>query len=200
MISTGSATRAAMLAALRREAEGCVRCALHESRSEVVFGAGDPDADLMFVGEAPGAEEDRTGLPFVGRSGGLLDELLEGIGISRQEIFIANVIKCRPPDNRDPSAVEIEECRPYLERQVELITPRIVCTLGNFATKLLSGDPSGITKVHGEPRRVKVGSCEVTLLPLFHPAAALRSPKYASELREDFARIPRLLSDSSVGR
>lgn len=177
-----------------------MRCALHESRSEVVFGAGDPAADLMFVGEAPGAEEDRTGLPFVGRSGVLLDELLEGIGISRQEIFIANVIKCRPPDNRDPSAVEIEECRPYLERQVELIAPRIVCTLGNFATKLLSGDPSGITKVHGEPRRAEVGSCEVTLLPLFHPAAALRSPKYASDLREDFARIPQLLSESSVSR
>jgi uracil-DNA glycosylase len=188
------AIRRSELADLRREAEACTRCPLHESRNQVVFGVGNPEADLMFIGEAPGAEEDRTGLPFVGRSGGLLDQLLDGIGISRDEVFIANVVKCRPPDNRDPVAAEIDACSPYLERQVELIAPRVVCTLGNFATKLLSGDPSGITKVHGEPRPIEVGTSEVTLFPLFHPAAALRSPKYASGLRGDFARIPELLA------
>lgn len=183
---------------LRKEAEACTRCQLNESRDRVVFGAGDPDADLMFVGEAPGAEEDRTGLPFVGRSGRLLDQLLAEIGVTREEVFIANVVKCRPPDNRDPASAEIEACRSYLERQVQLIEPRLVCTLGNFATKLLSGDPTGITKVHGAAKLAKLGASQVTLLPLFHPAAALRSPKYAAGLREDFARIPQLLSQGSV--
>lgn len=197
-MSPDLAKRSESFETLRKEAEACTRCQLHESRDKVVFGSGNPDADLMFVGEAPGAEEDRTGLPFVGRSGRLLDQLLAEIGITRAEVFIANVVKCRPPDNRDPARAEIEACRSYLERQVQLIEPRLVCTLGNFATKLLSGDPTGITKVHGEAKRAKLGASQVMIFPLFHPAAALRSPKYAAGLREDFARIPQLISQGSA--
>lgn len=197
-MSPDLAKRSESFETLRKEAEACTRCPLHESRDKVVFGSGNPDADLMFVGEAPGAEEDRTGLPFVGRSGRLLDQLLAEIGITRAEVFIANVVKCRPPDNRDPARAEIEACRSYLERQVQLIEPRLVCTLGNFATKLLSGDPAGITKVHGEAKRAKLGASQVMIFPLFHPAAALRSPKYAAGLREDFARIPQLISQGSA--
>lgn len=197
-MSPDLAKRSESFETLRKEAEACTRCPLHESRDKVVFGSGNPDADLMFVGEAPGAEEDRTGLPFVGRSGRLLDQLLAEIGITRAEVFIANVVKCRPPDNRDPARAEIEACRSYLERQVQLIEPRLVCTLGNFATKLLSGDPAGITKVHGETKRAKLGASQVMIFPLFHPAAALRSPKYAAGLREDFARIPQLISQGSA--
>lgn len=197
-MSPDLAKRSESFETLRKEAEACTRCQLHESRDKVVFGSGNPDADLMFVGEAPGAEEDRTGLPFVGRSGRLLDQLLAEIGITRAEVFIANVVKCRPPDNRDPARAEIAACKSYLERQVQLIEPRLVCTLGNFATKLLSGDPAGITKVHGEAKRAKLGASQVMIFPLFHPAAALRSPKYAAGLREDFARIPQLISQGSA--
>ena len=175
------------------EASVCERCPLHEGRTRVVFGAGNSDADLMFVGEAPGAEEDRQGLPFVGRAGGFLNELLEGIGLKREDVFIANVLKCRPPGNRDPQPEEIESCRPYLEKQVELIQPRVIGTLGNFATKLLTGKPTGITKVRGTAQEHTLGGRQVLLLPLFHPAAGLRTPKVAEQLREDFKLIPDLI-------
>lgn len=191
--------RREQLVELFRAAEKCTMCPLHEDRITVVFGAGDADADLMFVGEAPGAEEDRLGMPFVGRSGGVLDQLLEGIGIARDDVFIANVVKCRPPENRDPSAAEIETCSPYLERQIELVQPRLICTLGNFATKLLSADNSGITKVHGQVTPTTFGSMEIVLYPMFHPAAALRSLSYAEGLREDFKRIPSLLGEMATG-
>lgn len=197
MSTTEPKERREQLVELFREAERCTKCPLHENRSTVVFGAGNADADLMFVGEAPGAEEDRMGMPFVGRSGGVLDQLLNGIGISRDDVFIANVVKCRPPDNRNPSAAEIRTCSPYLERQVELVQPRLICTLGNFATKLLSADKSGITKVHGRVAAATIGSREVSLYPMFHPAAALRSPSYADGLREDFQRIPSLLEEAT---
>ncbi|MEX1271346.1 MAG: uracil-DNA glycosylase, partial [Acidimicrobiia bacterium] len=124
--------RRARLVELYREVQGCTKCPLHETRTKAVFGAGDADADVIFVGEAPGAEEDRQGLPFVGRAGQLLNQLLEGIGLSRERVFIANVLKSRPPGNRDPQPGEIEACRPYLFEQVRLIEPRVVCTLGNF--------------------------------------------------------------------
>ena len=137
----------------------------------------------MFVGEAPGAEEDRQGLPFVGRAGQLLNQMLEGIGLSREDVFIANVLKSRPPGNRDPQPLEIEACRPYLFEQVRLIEPRVVCTLGNFATKLLSGNPAGITRVRGTPQVHELGGRTVFLLPLFHPAAALRTPAVKETLR-----------------
>jgi uracil-DNA glycosylase len=186
--------RRAKLVELFNEVQACTKCPLSETRNKAVFGAGDADADLMFVGEAPGAEEDRQGLPFVGRAGQLLNELLEGIGMSRKSVFIANVLKSRPPGNRDPQPLEIESCRPYLFEQVRLIEPRVVCTLGNFATKLLSGSPAGITKVRGTPQVHELGGRTVFLFPLFHPAAALRTPAVKETLRGDFERLPDLLS------
>ena len=170
------------------------RCPLADSRTNIVFGTGNADADLMFVGEAPGASEDRQGKPFVGRAGKLLDRLLEEIGLEREDTFIANVLKCRPPGNRDPLPEEIEECSPHLFRQIELIEPRVICTLGNFATKLLSGSPEGITKVHGRPLSRQFAGRAVALFPIFHPAAALRSEPMLATMREDFARLPELLA------
>lgn len=178
-----------------REASGCLKCPLSETRTKVVFGAGNADADLLFVGEAPGAEEDRRGLPFVGRAGGLLDQLLEGIELSRDEVFIANTVKCRPPGNRDPQPAEIEACRPYLFEQVELIRPKVVATLGNFATKLLTGNPTGITRVRGTPQVHELGGRTVFVFPLLHPAAALRTPKMKELLVEDFGRLRELLAE-----
>jgi DNA polymerase len=192
-----------LVAAERREAlkevlaqtRACVRCAeLALTRKTVVFGAGNADAELMFVGEAPGASEDEQGLPFVGRAGKLLQTLLEEIGLQRADVFIANVLKCHPPRNRDPQPVEIENCREYLYRQVELIQPAVICTLGNFATKLLRDDPAGITRVHGQPETIVLGSRAVRLYPIYHPAAALYTPRMLETLREDFARLPELLA------
>jgi len=189
-----AAERREDLVALYREARPCTLCPLHEGRTQVVFGNGNADADLMFVGEAPGFHEDAQGVPFVGRAGRLLDELLGEQGLARGDVFVANVLKCRPPDNRDPQPDEIETCRPYLERQIELIEPRVICTLGNFATKLLSGSPRGITQVHGTPQERELGGRGVRLYPLFHPAAALRTPRVREQLREDFALLPALLA------
>lgn len=180
--------------ALFEEVKACTKCPLHETRGKAVFGAGNADADLMFVGEAPGAEEDRQGLPFVGRAGQLLNQMLEGIGLSRGDVFIANVLKSRPPGNRDPRPLEIEACKPYLFEQIRLIEPAVVCTLGNFATKLLTGNPTGITRVRGTPQVHELAGRTVSLLPLFHPAAALRTPAVKQILREDFATLPGLLA------
>jgi uracil-DNA glycosylase len=182
-----------MLDALRTEASACTRCRLHEGRTQVVFGNGNPSADLMFVGEAPGFHEDQQGIPFVGQAGKLLDRLLDGIGLTRADVFVANVLKCRPPGNRDPQPDEIEQCEPYLFRQIELIRPRVVATLGNFATKLLSGKPTGITRVHGIEQETTIGGSRVLLYPIYHPAAALYTPAMLKVLEEDFARIPALL-------
>lgn len=182
------------------EASSCTRCALSDSRTRVVFGAGNADADLMLVGEAPGADEDRQGLPFVGRSGALLTKLLAEAGLPREEVFIANTLKCRPPANRDPFASEIETCYPWLQEQVRLFEPSYIATLGNFATKLLTGDPTGITKVHGQPRPGLFGGHEVTLYPLFHPAAALRSTGVAELLRADIVRLAGLVNDRQEDR
>jgi uracil-DNA glycosylase family 4 len=177
------------------QAQGCLRCAeLAATRKTVVFGAGNADAELMFIGEAPGASEDERGLPFVGRAGKLLEKLLVEIGLERADVFIANVLKCRPPGNRDPMPAEIENCREYLYRQVELVAPRVICTLGNFSTKLLRGDPAGITRVHGQPEVMTLGRRAVRLYPIYHPAAALYTPRMLETLREDFARLPDLLS------
>jgi uracil-DNA glycosylase len=178
-----------------REASQCTKCPLHQGRTKVVFGNGNADADLMFVGEAPGQQEDLQGLPFVGRAGNLLDQLLGEVGLQRADVFVANVLKCRPPGNRDPQPDEIETCRPYLARQVELIEPRVICTLGNFATKLLTRSQRGITSVHGRPQVHELGSRAVRVYPIYHPAAALRSTKVLEELRDDFRRLPDLLQE-----
>ena len=183
-------------AALRAHAEvtaTCTRCALAQGRTQVVFGSGSPNADLMFVGEAPGFHEDQQGIPFVGQAGKLLDSLLGGIGLTRADVFVANVLKCRPAGNRDPLPEEIAACEPHLFRQIELIEPKLVATLGNFATKLLSGKPAGITRVHGYEQEVTLGARTVLLYPLFHPAAALYTPSMLKVLEEDFERIPALL-------
>ena len=182
------------LVEIYREASVCTKCPLSETRTNVVFGSGDAAADLMFVGEAPGAEEDRQGLPFVGRAGALLTELLEGIGMTRKQVWITNVLRCRPPGNRDPQPIEIESCQPYTYSQVELIEPRVVATLGNFATKLLTGSRVGITKVRGTPQVREIGGRTVFLMPLLHPAAALRTPSLVDTLREDFAKLPELIA------
>jgi DNA polymerase len=183
------------LKAVFHDASACTRCPqLAATRTQVVFGAGNADAEVMFVGEAPGANEDRLGLPFVGQAGKLLDQLLEGIGLARQDVFIANVLKCRPPGNRDPAPAEIEHCRAWLFSQLELIAPVVVCALGNFATKLLRADPAGITRVHGREEIRVLGPRAVRLYPLFHPAAALYTPANVEVLRADFARIPELVA------
>lgn len=188
-----AAARRERLVEVYKQASTCVRCPLSEGRTRVVFGAGNSDADLMFLGEGPGAEEDRRGLPFVGRAGKFLGELLEGIGLSRDDVFINNVVLCRPPGNRDPQPEEIEACRPWLEQRIALIEPRVIATLGNFATKLMTANPTGITKVRGTPQAHLVGGRMVWVMPLFHPAAGLRTPRVAQQLREDFESIPELL-------
>ncbi len=176
---------------LEQTALGCTNCALAEGRTQVVFGDGDPEADLVFVGEGPGQKEDEQGLPFVGPSGNLLTELIEGIGLTRDRCYIANVVKCRPPGNRDPLPGEIEACRPYLEAQLAFIRPRVVVTLGNFAMKLLLDTKEGITKTRG--REFPFGE-DAVLIPSFHPAAALRGGgSVLADMRADFVRIKRAL-------
>jgi uracil-DNA glycosylase len=177
---------------------GCTKCALAEGRTQVVFGSGSPSAELMFVGEAPGFHEDKQGVPFVGAAGKLLSKLLAGIGIERDEVYIANLIKCRPPGNRNPFPEEIEACEGHLFRQIELIQPKLVATLGNFATKLLSGKSAGITQVHGREQHVTLGGHDVTLYPIFHPAAALYTPRMLEVLETDFRRIPELLGRAAA--
>jgi DNA polymerase len=189
---------AADLLAYRDAVADCTKCGLSQGRTQVVFGSGSPTAELMFVGEAPGFHEDKQGVPFVGAAGQLLSKLLAEIGIAREDVFIANVLMCRPPGNRDPQPDEIQACEPHLWKKVELIGPRLICTLGNFATKLLSGRPNGITQVHGRPQDVVLGGSPVTLYPIFHPAAALYTPRMLQVLQEDFARIPELLGRAAA--
>jgi DNA polymerase len=184
-------------AELERHADdwrGCQKCALAATRTQVVVGTGDPDADLMFVGEAPGFHEDKQGVPFVGQAGKLLDTLLGEIGLSRPQVYIANVLKCRPPGNRDPLPDEIAACEGHLFKQVELIRPLVICTLGNFATKLLTGRPHGITRVRGQAQAHRIAGVELSIYPIFHPAAALYTPAMLQTLRDDFSRLPALLA------
>ena len=185
------------LEAVAAEAAGCTRCRLHQSRTQVVFGQGDPHADLMFVGEAPGFHEDRQGIPFVGPSGQLLNRLLEGIGLRREDVYICNVVKSRPPQNRDPQPDEIAACRPWLDAQIRLVDPRVVVTLGNFAAKTLLETTTGITRLRGQtyPFQGRV------LLPTFHPAAALHAqgrrtagPSPLEAMEGDFKILAELLA------
>ena len=191
---TDATARASSLREYAEATADCTRCALAAGRTQVVFGAGHPDADLMFIGEAPGFHEDKQGVPFVGQAGKLLDKLLAGVGLDRSDVFVANVLKCRPPGNRDPQPDEIESCEPHLFRQIELIQPLVVATLGNFATKLLSGRSLGITRVHGQEQQVTLGGRSVLLYPLYHPAAALYTPTMLEVLERDVARLPQLLA------
>ncbi|MDQ6797659.1 MAG: uracil-DNA glycosylase [Actinomycetota bacterium] len=186
------------LAEVEGEASGCTRCPLAEGRTQVVFGVGDPHADLMFVGEGPGAQEDLQGEPFVGRSGQLLDRLVrEEIGLTRDRFYIANAVKCRPPANRDPQPAEIAACRPWLESQIALIDPGVVVTLGNFATKLLLDTTEGITRVRGRAYPFRTG----VLVPTFHPAAALRSGAMTvAHMRADLVRAKQILLGSAEDR
>jgi DNA polymerase len=188
-----AAERREELVQLYREVQECRRCPLYATRTQVVFGAGNADADLMFVGEAPGFHEDQQGIPFVGAAGKLLDKLLEEIGMQRGDVFIANVLKSRPPGNRDPQLEEIEACKPYLTRQIELIEPRVICTLGNFSTKLLTRRSDGITRVHGKPQDHVIAGLPIRIYPIYHPAAGLRSTAMLETLREDFKQLPALL-------
>ena len=176
---------------LAAQAAACTRCPLHETRTQVVFGVGDPTSDLMFVGEAPGREEDLKGEPFVGRSGQLLDRLvLEEIGLTRDQFYIANVVKSRPPGNRDPLPLEIEACRPWLEAQLDLIAPKVVVTLGNFSSKLLLDTKEGITKLRGRSYPFRNG----VLVPTFHPAAVLRGGgEPMAKVRADLIRVKEAL-------
>jgi len=181
---------------LRDMAMSCTACRLSETRTNVVFGVGDPEASLMLVGEAPGKNEDLEGEPFVGAAGQLLDELLSGIGVARQDVYIANVLKCRPPGNRDPKEDEIDSCKGYLREQIRMIRPDVVVTLGNFATKLLLPTEMGITRMRGRRIDWWLGA---TLIPTFHPAAALRGrPQVREEMAEDFALVAKVLEETAT--
>ncbi len=188
----------ASFADLEREALGCVRCPLSEGRTQVVFGVGDPHADLMFVGEGPGEQEDRQGEPFVGRAGQLLTTLIAGIGLTRADVYIANVVKCRPPGNRDPLPLEIAQCSPFLEAQLTFIAPRVVVTLGNFATKLLLDTKEGITKLRGREFPFRDGA---VLIPALHPSAVLRNGGQSlAQARADFVIMKRALAAQAASQ
>lgn len=183
------------LRALGEHIGDCHRCPLGSTRTQVVFGSGDPDADLMFVGEAPGRNEDLEGVPFVGAAGRFLDELLESIGLERSQVYIANVVKCRPPGNRDPLPLEIETCTPFLRRQIELIAPRVVATLGRFSAHWLLDTEVPISALRG--RLYHVG--DIRVVPVFHPAAALYDASKRDVLFEDFKRLRAVCDDRHDG-
>ena len=195
-----ASARAAALREAAGEAAGCARCPLAEGRTQVVFGEGNPDADLVLVGEAPGFHEDRDGRPFAGRARELLERLFGAVGLSLDDAYLSTVLKCRPPGNRDPLPAEVSACEPYLYRQLELVRPTVVATLGSFATTLLSGRALGITRVHGKTQRITLGARTVTLLPLYHPAAALYTPTMLDVLEHDVCRLPALLASASGAR
>ncbi len=192
------------LPALTADAESCVKCPLHETRTKVVFGAGNPNADLMFIGEAPGADEDRQGEPFVGRAGQLLSQIIEaGMKLKRSEVYIANVLKCRPPGNRNPQPIEVETCSPYLIRQIELIQPKVIIALGSFAAQMLLDTKIGITKLRGEFHDCKVSGLHVpphkkppVIMPTYHPAYLLRNPGAKREVWEDIQTVTAFLEQA----
>lgn len=176
---------------LRDTVSGCTRCGLSKSRNNTVFGIGNPDADWLIVGEAPGAEEDRRGEPFVGRAGKLLDQMLLAIGQRREDVFIANILKCRPPDNRDPKADESAACRPYLERQIALIRPKIILAVGRIAAQNLLASDEPVGRMRGRPLELN----EIPLVVTYHPAYLLRSPSQKSKAWQDLCLAARLAAE-----
>lgn len=178
------------LTELYREIAACERCILSQSRKKAVPGEGPEDAEIMFIGEAPGFHEDQQGRPFVGAAGRFLEELLASIGLKREDVYICNVVKCRPPGNRGPGAEEIEACKPYLDRQIELVKPKMIVTLGRYSMERYFPGAK-ISRIHGQPR--KMGG--IIYYPVFHPAAALHQPKWRRAVEEDFLKIPKLLAE-----
>ena len=188
------------LNALRESLKDCDRCGLCSGRTQVVFGVGDPNARLLFVGEGPGFHEDKQGEPFVGAAGKLLTELLGKIGLTRADVYIANVVKCRPPENRDPLPDEIAACSPHLMEQIGIIRPAVICTLGRFATKLLADTELSMTAIHGKAKRREIGGVDLVVFPVFHPAAALYNPANRGVLDQDFAKLKYLLAHGLSAR
>lgn len=191
--TSGSSDTAQALHALHDALRDCSDCGLHQGRTQVVFGVGSPEARLMFVGEGPGFHEDKQGEPFVGQAGKLLTELLGSIGLTRGDVYIANVVKCRPPENRDPAPAEIEACSPHLMEQIAIIRPQVICTLGRFATKLLAETDLSMTAIHGKAKEKELAGVNTIIFPVFHPAAALYTPANRQVLQDDFAKLRRLL-------
>ncbi len=184
------------LSALDADAQGCTKCKLHEGRNTVVFGVGNPNADLMFIGEAPGADEDRQGEPFVGRAGKLLTDIIKAMKFTREDVYIANVLKCRPPGNRDPAPDEVETCSPYLIRQIEIIQPKVIVALGSFAAKMLLNTKTGITALRGqfhESTLAQQSDNAPVIMPTYHPAYLLRNPNAKREVWEDMQQVMELL-------
>jgi len=186
------------LARLQESLRDCPLCELCRGRTRVVFGVGSPRAELMFVGEGPGFHEDRQGEPFVGQAGKLLTTLLGEIGLARADVYIANVVKCRPPENRDPLPAEIEACSPHLMEQIAIIRPKVICTLGRFATKLLAETDQSMSSIHGRAKETTLAGVDTIIFPVFHPAAALYTPANRQVLQEDFAKL-RFLLERGLG-
>lgn len=186
------------LSALNDDAQSCVKCGLHEGRNTVVFGVGNPNADLMFVGEAPGADEDKQGEPFVGRAGKLLTDIIKAMNFTREDIYIANVLKCRPPGNRNPASDEVETCSPYLLRQIALIQPKIIVALGSFAAQMLLDTKTGITALRGQFHEFALTQQDENapvIMPTYHPAYLLRNPNAKREVWKDMQQVMALLDD-----
>ena len=186
-----AATGAERLALIRKELGDCTRCKLHMQRTTLVFGVGNPDADLMFVGEAPGRDEDLQGIPFVGRAGQLLTKIIESIDLRRDDVYIANVIKCRPPDNRNPAPDEVRTCEPFLFAQIDAIRPRVIVALGSFAARTLLRTEDAISRLRGRSYDYR----GATLIPTFHPAYLLRSPDRKRDVWEDMKKVRTILQD-----
>jgi len=180
-----------VLNGLREEISICKKCSLYKSRINIVPGEGNPEADILFIGEAPGATEDQKGIPFCGAAGKFLDTMLESIGLERKDVFIANTLKCRPPENRDPEDSEKIACSPYLEKQIEVINPKLIVCLGRHSTANFLPGIGGITSMHGKPVRKKDGRI---YLPLYHPAAALHNGGLRQTLIDDFSKIPKIIN------
>ncbi|MFQ6016196.1 MAG: uracil-DNA glycosylase [Anaerolineae bacterium] len=179
------------LAQVCQEIAVCQQCELSQSRKKAVPGEGPEDADLIFIGEAPGFHENEQGRPFVGAAGNFLEELLASIGLNRNDVYITNVVKCRPPGNRDPLVKEVEACRPYLHRQIELIKPKMIVTLGRYSMESFFPGAK-ISRIHGQPRRME----DIIYYPMYHPAAALHQPRYRTDIEQDMLKIPEILAEA----